>query len=393
MAGDAKGIRAGRAFVEVGVSDSALSKGLKRAAGRLKAFGASIAAIGSKMAMVGGAALAPLLGTSKVFADMGSNLWDMSKRTGVTVEALSVLGYAAQQSGTDMSSLETGLRKMQKTITNAAQGSQSAKDALAALGLTVQDIITLAPEEQFKVLAEQLDKVADPTQKAAMAMNVFGKSGTALLPMIEGGASALNEYEQAAKRLGLVMSTSDAKAADEFGDTLDDLLKTVKMAVFHVGAALAPALQKVAGQLIVAAKAASDWVTQNQGVVVGALQAAAAVTGVGLAMIGIGKIITGASLAMKVVGVAVAILGSPIALVAIGISAIAGALAYAGLAGDTFSAKMENLKSMVLPLVQATVEYIGAPWEWLVAAVQPILSSFSASVTTCFAAIWTTLQP
>ena len=77
-----KGIRAGRAFVELFADDSKLVAGLNRAAARLKAFGASVSAIGMKMATLGGVALAPMLGAAKMFGSAGDDLAKMSQRTG-----------------------------------------------------------------------------------------------------------------------------------------------------------------------------------------------------------------------------------------------------------------------------------------------------------------------
>src|SRR5687768_12419311 len=107
---DTKGIRAGRAFVELGVSDK-LTKGLQAAEKRLKAFGEGLRSVGTKLAAIGGTALTALFGTAKTFADMGDSLDEMSARTGVSVETLSELGFAAELAGADMETLETGIRK------------------------------------------------------------------------------------------------------------------------------------------------------------------------------------------------------------------------------------------------------------------------------------------
>src|SRR5581483_1062019 len=139
----AQGIRAGAAYVELYTKDNRLVKGLAAAAQKLKAFGASLMGIGTQMAGLGVALLTPFLGAAKVFADMGSDLVDMSQRTGVTVEALSELGFAAEQSGADMETLEGGLRRMQKLIVEAAGGSAEARQALQRLGLTVADLKAL----------------------------------------------------------------------------------------------------------------------------------------------------------------------------------------------------------------------------------------------------------
>ncbi|MBM4369837.1 MAG: hypothetical protein FJ102_26745, partial [Deltaproteobacteria bacterium] len=95
---DTRGIRAGRAFVELGVSDK-LSAGLRRAQKRLEAFGQGLRAVGVRMAGIGAAAVGSLLGAARHFATVGDDLEEMSQRTGVSVEALSELGYAAEIAG------------------------------------------------------------------------------------------------------------------------------------------------------------------------------------------------------------------------------------------------------------------------------------------------------
>jgi len=171
----ANSIRAGQAFVELFADDSKLVRGLKRASAELKAFGESVRNMGLKLVGLGSAVVAPLVASSKVFANMGDQLAKMSARTGFSVETLSELGFAAQLSGADMETLEMGVRKMQRTLVNAATGSASAQEALAILGLTIADLNKLSPEQQFKLIADRLAKIENPTLKAAMAMEILGR--------------------------------------------------------------------------------------------------------------------------------------------------------------------------------------------------------------------------
>ena len=242
----AKGIRAGRAFVELFADDSKLVRGLRRAEKRLKAFGDRIRNLGLKIAGLGTAMLAPMLGAAKAFGSMGDQVAKMAKRTGLSVEALSELRFAASQTGTSLEALETGFRRMQRSIYDAGRGLSTQTDALADLGLTYEDLAGLSPEEQFKKLAEAISRVEDPTRKAALAQALFGRAGTQLLPLFAQGAKGIEALQAEARRLGLTMSGEDAKAAEEFTDALDALWKVVKMGVFNVGAALAPVLQQVA---------------------------------------------------------------------------------------------------------------------------------------------------
>ncbi len=74
MPASSRGIRAGRAFVELFADDSKLVRGLRRAEKKIKAFGSSIRNMGLKMAGLGAAMLAPLLGAAKAFSSMGDQV-------------------------------------------------------------------------------------------------------------------------------------------------------------------------------------------------------------------------------------------------------------------------------------------------------------------------------
>ncbi len=318
---DTRGIRAGRAFIELGVSDK-LSAGLKAAQKKLEAFGEGLRSIGTKMAGIGVAAITALLGTAKVFSDSGDALDKMSARTGVSVEALSELGYAADLSGTDMETLENGLRVMQKTLTEASHGSKGANEALARLGLTVQDLAKLSPDEQFKLLADRISQIQDPALRAAMAMELFGKAGTKLLPLMADGAAGINEMQEQARKLGLTVSTETARDAAELNDALGTLWKVLKQGVFTIGGALAPTIKDLTERITRIVVSATAWVKANKETVVWALKVAAAVAVAGIAIVGLGYIISGIGAALGIVAAVIGGIGTAFSLIGAAIGAI-----------------------------------------------------------------------
>ena len=335
MAG-AKGIRAGRAYVELGVGDK-LTAGLKRAQKRLRAFGAGVMNIGTKLAGLGAAMAAPLLGAAKHFSSYGDQVAKMSKRTGMSVEALSELRYVASQTGTEFSSLEMAFRKMQRSIFDAGRGLSTQKDALDALGVTFDDLKNLKPEEQFKVLAEQLGKVEDDTKQAAISMMLFGRTGTNLIPMFEAGAEGITKLQQEAKKLGLTMSKEDAQAAEEFTDAMDALWKTVKMGVFNVGSALAPLLQELAETMTETVVAVSGWIKSNRDLIVTVLQVAAGILALGIGLMAFGAIVKVGAMALgglvmivKVATMAFTVFGAVIGFLVSPIGMVIAALAALG---------------------------------------------------------------
>ena len=373
-----RGIRAGRAFVELFADDSKLVRGLRRAEKRLKAFGERIRNLGLKIAGLGAAMLAPMLGAAKAFSSMGDQVAKMAKRTGLSVEALSELRFVASQTGTEFESLEMGFRRMQRSIYDAGRGLSTAKDALADLGLRFEDLDGLSPEEQFKLLGEAISRIEDPTKKAAIAMTLFGRTGTNLLPMFARGAKGIEELQEEARRLGLTMSSEDAKAAEDFTDALDKLWKVVKMGVFRVGAALAPVLQQLTDTITGVAIKISAWIDQNRQLIVTVMKVAAAIFAGGIALAALGTIISGLGSAFGVLitivtGVAgvfnllagvIAFLLSPIGLVIAAVAALGTYLVYAtGVGGKALTwlgEKFNVLKEDALTAYQGIADALAA---------------------------------
>lgn len=322
MAASSGAIRAGKAFVELFADDGPLQKTLKKSETTLKAWGKSVSSAGKSLLALGGASLAPLAGSLKVFADMGSEMNDMSARTGVSVEALSTLGFAAKQTGADAATLEGGMRKMSKTLSAADDESKKSLTSLAKLGLELGDLQGKSPDEQFRLIGERLAQISDPTKKAAAAMEIFGKSGTQLLPMFAEGAAGLAEMEARARELGLEMSSKDAAAADTFGDKLDELWGVIKMGAFQVGAALAPAMQQFVDVATTVIVKSTAWLKENKALVVTVAAVAAGIAAAGAALIGLGAVLTAGATALGAIAALLGAIVSPVGLVIASLSAL-----------------------------------------------------------------------
>lgn len=358
--------------------DDRVAKGLRAAEKRLKAFGDGLRSLGTRVFAAGAAALTPLLGAVKAFSDSGDTLEKMSRRTGVSVEALSELGFAAEQSGADLETLETGLRKMQKFLTEAARGSDGATEALALLRLSLADLANLSPEQQFKLIADRLAQVADPTLRAALALELFGKSGTRLLPLLENGARGIGRFQEEARALGLTMSTDAAKKAALLHDTLNILWRVVKKLTTTIGAALADAVIDLSDRITRVVMAVTAWVQRNQALIVSAAKVAAGVLAAGAALVAAGMLITGlgnvfgwlasaVSTVGAVFGTLAAVLGAMVSPIGLVVAAVAGLgtaiLGYTGAGGDALAWLGDTfrwLKDGVLKVVGGIADALAA---------------------------------
>jgi TP901 family phage tail tape measure protein len=105
--------------------------------------------------------------------------------------------------------------------------------------------------------------------------------------MLRDGADGLVAVMEEAQRLGLVMSSEDATAAAALTDAWTRLKSSLKTAVIQIGAALAPALQKLANWLTKIGRPLVDWIRQNKNLVVTVAAVAAGVMAGGAAPFGL----------------------------------------------------------------------------------------------------------
>ncbi|HOD84167.1 MAG TPA: hypothetical protein PKG77_22315 [Phycisphaerae bacterium] len=324
-------IRAGKAFVEVFADDSKLVRGLKSAQTKLKAFGKGVRNMGLAIGAAGTAIAAPMLAAAKSFAESGDKIWDMSRRTGIAVEDLSLLGYAADQTGTSMEGVEKGVRIMQRSISGAADAVEGTTGKLEDLGLVAADLAGKTPIQQFTLIASRLRLISDPTMRAAAAMKVFGRSGVELLPMIDN----LESLGKEAREFGLIRTTESARQAHELSEAYGLMGKVIRSAWNAVGSTLAPALQQVVAWVTRAVAGARDWITQNTGLIVsifklavGAVAAGAVLAALGTVIMKLGVALGVTATVLKLVGAVLAAILSPVGLVIAAIGALGGYLAY-----------------------------------------------------------------
>jgi len=403
-------IRAGRAFVEMYVKNSALMKGLADAQKRLRDFGNGIAVVGKWMMGLGTAAIAPFVAMAARFEHTGSALNDMSARTGMTTEALSELGYAAGQTGAEMEDVETAVRKMQKAIGDAAEGGEAGTKALAHLGVTIDELRGLSPDKQFEVIASRLAAIKDPTQQAAAAMEIFGKTGTKLLPMI----SDLKALRERAQELGRVMSGENAAAADALGDALDDLKKTVLGAGNGIMASLAPALTQFVRAATNAVLQVKQWATDNAGLIITVMKVAAGVAAAGAGLFVFGKAIMGVgallgglhSFIMWAAGgvqLLIGILGmtiSPALAIGVAITAIGAALIYLArntapvqAVGNAIAGFADGIRAMISTVVGDVMTAWGGITDALAAGdIRAAIKVVTATITLEWTRVTTWLQ-
>ena len=174
--------------------------------------------------------------------EVGHKLNDLSASTGVAVADLAVLEQQFVNAGKSAEDIGPAFAKMAKSIHSDAGG-----EAIERLGINLDDLKRKTPAEQFRALGAAINNVQDPSQRAAMAMEVFGRNGAELLSLFasDGFGDAAEQVGSQAKLLG--------EDAALFGDVSEKLNATgVKVRGFWVGLAdqVAPVLKPLLDQFM-----------------------------------------------------------------------------------------------------------------------------------------------
>jgi hypothetical protein len=251
-------VKAGEAFVELAVSGrQKFEASIKAAQERLSSFAKSAARISAAIAAAGAAAGAAGIAMGVSAAKAGDKLDKMAARTGVSVEALSQLGFAAEQSGSDLDTMGNALFRLRRRMANAATGGGPAKRAFDDLGLASIDTAATV-DEQFTRVVEALSGVQDESLRAQYAFELFGDQAKSLLPLLNSGADGINALRNEADMLGRTMSTEQATAAAMFSDSLNRLKTQVSGLTQQVGLSLLPTMTAWVEDALVAVRVVSE---------------------------------------------------------------------------------------------------------------------------------------
>ena len=181
--------------------------------------------------------------------DLGGRLNDLSARTGETAGKLLVLEQAFKDSGLSADQVGVAINKLQNFMAEAQAGGEAQAQAMQRLGISMDDLAGKTPTQQMQVFAQAISAIEDPTQRAAIAGDVFSeKLGGRLLPLLTQFSPALDD---AGTKVGSLADVMDENAAifDKAGETMD--ATRAKLTAFAAGilSETVPAVQELGNSL------------------------------------------------------------------------------------------------------------------------------------------------
>jgi len=154
----------------------------------------------------------------KDWTALGDQLDKMTDRTGIAVEKLAELAYVLDLSGTSLETFEKANKTLSKVILDASFGLATYVRLFEELGLDIKDLKRMSPEEQFWAVANALAAVENVSTRIGLAQQIFGRAGTALLPMLAEGTEGIRKMQEEFAEYGYQWTAAMATSAADLND-------------------------------------------------------------------------------------------------------------------------------------------------------------------------------
>ncbi len=179
-------------------------------------------ALGATLVAAVGLAASRLKDAVVETTELGDKLSNLSQITGTSVEKLSSLKLAAEISNLSIDSLSHSIVLFARNIEGAQDGTGKTADALDRLGISLKDADghLKTSEQLLSDVADRFQRMENGTTKSTLAMDLFGRSGANLIPILNEGSEGLRDIEDSARKAGIVMSDETAEAAAELSRSM-----------------------------------------------------------------------------------------------------------------------------------------------------------------------------
>lgn len=142
--------------------------------------------------------------------ELGDEFKTLSARTGASIPFLFDMQKLFKQNGINAQTSATALLSMQRSLTGVNADGEPTNDMFQRLGLNVDNLLKMTPEQQFKVIGTAIGKLGTSAEQTAAAFSIFGRQGGSLKAVFKD--AGFQELGTKQSQLGVSL----AKNADNF---------------------------------------------------------------------------------------------------------------------------------------------------------------------------------
>ena len=168
-----------------------------------------------------GFSIQKVIAFGKAILDDADLLVKLHDKTNISLQGLQRMRIAGDDASVSLESMTQAVNLMQKRL---AGDDKSAVAALEKLGLNLEQIQRMEPDQQFMAIGDAIRGIKDPAEQVNLAMAIFGRGGAEILPVVKRG---FDDVKDAA----VGMSDTSIKAFDDLGDTIGRWARATKAVI------------------------------------------------------------------------------------------------------------------------------------------------------------------
>jgi len=198
-------------------------------------------------------------------AEVGHEAALTAQKVGMNTQALMGLEYAASLSSVSNEELTMGLKFLSRHMFDASKGSAEAMRNFNILGIKTRDAggHLRGADNVLGDISDKFASMPDGAKKTALAVELFGRGGIAMIPMLNKGRAELHKFSAEAKQFGLVLNEKAIRQSELFVVGMKRLKAMLEGVKREVGVALLPIMNKYIFLIMQWVKANHDILKQN----------------------------------------------------------------------------------------------------------------------------------
>jgi predicted transglutaminase-like cysteine proteinase len=185
----------------------------------------------------------------KSAADAADEFGKLADKLGVSTDQLKAFQIAAEDAGVSAEATNKVLIDAQKRLGEAALGTGEAAKFIKILGLNVQELQRLSPDELFKVYSESISKLSSRSEQLAAATALMGKSASEAFNLIQAGSPAIDEAAEFVDKFALALDRVSIKQIEQANDAINRLQLISKSGLQQFVAGLAPFVEELSRRI------------------------------------------------------------------------------------------------------------------------------------------------
>ena len=206
----------GKTMTHTAADADKLSDGIEKAGKTADDSGGKLQKLANIAKKVGAAAAAALAAIGTAAVSAAKKLWDMSndvaaagdnidktsQKIGISAESYQEWGYVFERCGASVDNLQGSMKKLSGVIIEAGKGSKSAKEKLAAVGLTIDDLNGKSQDEQLSIVIAALQSMESGAERTAAATALLGNSAVDMAAVLNTSAKETQALKDEAREYG-----------------------------------------------------------------------------------------------------------------------------------------------------------------------------------------------